>query len=380
MTSSEPGRAHVRALDGVRGLAIGLVLLYHGFTYDPFGTGIGHYIDDVRLIGWAGVDIFFVMSGFLITGILLETKDQPHYWRNFLVRRGLRIFPLYYAVLVVILVASLAVPELSRSGVGAIWVNFAYLTNFWIARYGENHVPLDSAWSLAIEEQFYLAFPAIVRRCSRRRLAQVLIGAIVAAPIFRWLTFEYGEQPQLGPYVLPYCRFDCLAIGALLRLGFDARRPIVKFLGTIAPIACAASITVLMTWPRGVTIVDVRYTVAGYTLTAIAAACLLARILLAAPESPLRRAFEWRPLVYLGKISYCVYLIHLIARVIVDRALAHVFVAGDRGIAFCTAQLAGMLALSVAGATLSYYYFERPILALKDRFAPVTRDSTAASR
>jgi peptidoglycan/LPS O-acetylase OafA/YrhL len=370
----DPGRAHVRALDGVRGLAIGLVLLYHGFTYERFGGGIGHYIDSVRLIGWVGVDVFFVMSGFLITGILLESKGQPRYWRNFLIRRGLRIFPLYYAVLILILVGTLAMPELSKSGVATIWVNFAYITNFWIARYGENHVPLDIAWSLAVEEQFYIVYPWVVRFCKPRTLAIVLVSAMIAAPVLRYLTFEYGAQPQLGPYVLPYTRMDALAVGALVRLAFDRpQRPLIAMIARWAPLLCAMALAVTLTWPRGAVVSDVRYVVVGYSVTAIAGASLLARILIAAPTSPLRRAFEWGPLVYLGKVSYCVYLIHLIARVVVAKALGHVFAPGDRGLAFCTVQLVLMVALAVAGATLSYRYFERPILALKDRWAPVAK-------
>src|SRR5262245_23017893 len=141
-------RGHVRALDGVRGVAIAAVMLYHGWNYTGHGD-VGLAIDRARSIGWAGVDLFFVLSGFLITGILLETRDDPRYWRNFLIRRGLRIFPLYYAVLLVIVVGALAARRLGIAdsegalfAIASIWINFLYVTNFAIAIVGENHVPL----------------------------------------------------------------------------------------------------------------------------------------------------------------------------------------------------------------------------------------------
>ena len=229
-----PGaRFHVRALDGVRGLAIAMVLLYHGWTFRGDGD-VGWAINQVRVIGWAGVDVFFVLSGFLITGILVESKGEPGYWRNFLIRRGLRIFPLYYAVLLLLLGAGLALGragvtggaagELVR-GLGNMWVNFLYVTNFAIASWGEDRVPLDTAWSLAIEEQFYLLYPALVLALSVRGLRRALVAMVIAAPILRVLVFRHGPQPVLGPYVLPFCRMDALAVGALVRLALDSRGP-----------------------------------------------------------------------------------------------------------------------------------------------------------
>ncbi|MBX3154697.1 MAG: acyltransferase [Deltaproteobacteria bacterium] len=366
-------RTHVRSLDGVRGLAIALVLLYHGWTFTQHsnGFGIGFALDHVRQIGWAGVDVFFVLSGFLITGILLESRDKPRYWRNFLIRRGLRIFPLYYAVLVAILIGSLVSPELRRGGIANIWVNFLYLTNFWVATVGENKVPLDSAWSLAIEEQFYLVFPAVVKLVTRRMLTYVLIGIVVAAPLLRFLTWEYGAQPVLGPYALPYCRLDALAIGALLRLAFEERAEVeLALLRRVAPVLCVAAVAFLYTSSRK----ELPFIVAGYSLTALATASLIACLLAARAGSPLRRVFEAGPLVYIGKISYGLYLFHLIVRLVVTQALARVFAKEDLGgTLYCTCQLVAMVVLTIAVAALSFRYFEQPILRLKDRWAPASR-------
>ncbi len=374
MTS--PGPVHVRALDGIRGLAISMVLLYHGWTFRG-DDDLGWAVNQVRLIGWAGVDVFFVLSGFLITGILVETKGQPRYWRSFLIRRGLRIFPLYYAVLVLLVLVGLvlarggatggAAGELVR-GLEHMWVNFLYVTNFAVATWGEDRVPLDSAWSLAIEEQFYLVYPAIVLACSRRRLAHVLVGMVIAAPILRVLAFELGPQPVLGPYVLPFCRMDALAIGALVRLAYDAPdHPALTALRRHAPALCVAAVAVLIAWSRK----DLRFVAIGYTLSAVAAAALLVRILQGGDRSLLRRAFESRTLVHIGKVSYAVYLFHLIARTVVARGLARVFSPEQfGGTAYCAAQLLGMSVLAIGAASLSYVAFERPILRLKDRWAP----------
>lgn len=373
-----PGPVHIRGLDGIRGLAISLVLLYHGWTFRGSGD-VGAAIDTVRAIGWAGVDVFFVMSGFLITGILVETKGQPRYWRNFLIRRGLRIFPLYYAVLVLLVAAVLvlaragatsgAAGELVR-GLDNIWVNFLYLTNFAVATWGEDRVPLDTAWSLAIEEQFYLVYPAIVLLCSRRGLVRALIGMVLAAPVLRVLVFELGPQPVLGPYVLPFCRMDALAIGGLARLAYGGGGPEPALLVALrrhALVLGIAAVAVLLAWSRK----DIRFVAIGYTLSAVASAALLVRLLASPEDSPLRRVMESRVLVHIGKISYAVYLFHLIARTVVARGLERVFSRPELGgTAYCAAQLLGMSLLSIAAATASYYLFERPILRLKDRWAP----------
>src|SRR5689334_21608385 len=126
-----------------------------------------------------------------------------------------------------------------------MWVNFLYLTNFAIAKWGEDRVPLDTAWSLAIEEQFYLIYPAIVLALSGRALARALVAMVIAAPILRVLVFYEGPQPVLGPYVLPFCRMDTLAIGALVRLAYGApARPhlVLAALRRWAPALCAAAI------------------------------------------------------------------------------------------------------------------------------------------
>ena len=370
---SENVRGHVRALDGVRGVAIAAVILYHGWNYTGDGS-VGLAIDQARSIGWAGVDLFFVLSGFLITGILLETRSEQRYWSNFLIRRGVRIFPLYYAVLLLLVIGAIVAKRLGGDSDPAmfaitnIWINFLYLTNFAIAKFGENHVPLDISWSLAVEEQFYLAYPWLVRRVRPRTLVVVLCSVVAIAPVLRGLTWAYGAQPTLGPYVLPYCRLDALAVGALIRVMLELKwNRVTTVIARFAPVACAVGLVVLYSWTRK----DLRFVVIGYTTTCIAGASLIAWLVTAPPASWIVRAFENPVLVYLGKISYGLYLFHLLARFAGTYALT--IVSGKKQFAeawFCAAQLITMTVLAIAIAALSYRYIERPILAYKDRFAP----------
>jgi peptidoglycan/LPS O-acetylase OafA/YrhL len=365
---------HVHALDGVRGLAIALVLLYHGWMFKlvPDADALGTAIDSVRQVGWAGVDVFFVLSGYLITGILCDSKDRPDFWRSFWIRRSLRVFPIYYIVLLAILVAGMVSPAFRHEGLSQIWVNFLYLTNFWVGFRGEDVVPFDSAWSLALEEQFYLVFPFLVRLCSRRALTFALIAIAVAAPVFRILTWHYGSQRVFGPYALPYCRMDALAIGALLRLAISdaTKMSIVNAASRSMPIVCTLAFCFLVVTQRK----DAQFIAVGYTLTAVAAATLIARLISSPPRAWGRRFFEGRALSYLGKISYGVYLFHLLVRVVLIKLLAKVFAPEDiNGTVYCAVLLFAMTGITLIVATVSFRLIEKPILTLKDRWAPVKR-------
>src|SRR5262245_1871381 len=158
MVSSK--HAHVQSLDGLRGIAILLVMLFHfsdnGSDLAPSSVLVDRIFHRLSGAGWIGVDLFFVLSGFLITGILFDAKGTPSYFRNFYVRRALRIFPLYYVALVLLLIMPLMVqhrpvPHLAARDAG--WY-FAYLSNVKMARAGwPSHTGLAHLWSLSVEEQ-----------------------------------------------------------------------------------------------------------------------------------------------------------------------------------------------------------------------------------
>src|SRR5262249_33425960 len=200
---------HVRAFDGLRGIAILLVLLRH-VGEDLPGRRLGGLVDAALNAGWLGVDVFFVLSGFLITGILLdargdEAQPTPGYFRRFYARRALRIFPIYYLFLVI-------------TRPSGMWWYVSYASNVLIARHGWPDGLLETGhpWSLAVEEQFYLVWPAIIAWTPRRWLAGLCVAVIGAAIAMRVLLIHQGAA--LAAYVLTPARADTLAIGATLAI------------------------------------------------------------------------------------------------------------------------------------------------------------------
>jgi peptidoglycan/LPS O-acetylase OafA/YrhL len=168
------------SLDGLRGLAIGGVLASHFLDRWPLSTGADRAFLAVVGLGWSGVDLFFVLSGLLITGILVDTLGAPRWWRSFLARRTLRIFPLYYLALAIFWVAGPAAGlidpwTLRRWG----WWYWSYLGN-WAFAAGQTIPSLTHLWSLAVEEQFYLFWPLLVWLARGRRLA--LVGRPGSSP------------------------------------------------------------------------------------------------------------------------------------------------------------------------------------------------------
>src|SRR5262245_8154482 len=193
---AELPRGHIPALDAIRGLAIVVVMLYR---FGGGGEGPASAVEHSRLIGLGshGVDLFFVLSGFLITGILFDAKGKLHYFRNFYMRRALRIFPLYYAALAVML---WLLPLVSATF--ATEVQPAVDAQGWLWLYGANVLqsvrgswclgPLNHFWSLAIEEHFYLAWPAVIFLSSRRTAMRICTGLFAFSVLGRALWLAFG--------------------------------------------------------------------------------------------------------------------------------------------------------------------------------------------
>ncbi len=214
----------VVCLDGIRGMAAFLVFFYHSTVLEPRNWPETVFTHLTFLNGLAPL-LFFVLSGFLITGILVKTRDRPRYFRNFYIRRALRTLPLYYAVAVLSLVVLPALfpnnPKVVSFGrVGADgWMYWFFLQNYGIALAGEfRHGILDVTWSLAIEEQFYFVWPLLVYVCRKRWLAAVCIGLIALGFAFRLLLVFVLNAHPITPYVLTFARLGSLATGSLLAL------------------------------------------------------------------------------------------------------------------------------------------------------------------
>ena len=214
--------SRVPELDGLRGVAVLLVLFHHFVIYSGI-TGdvvVDRVVSTLASYGWVGVDLFFVLSGFLITGILYDTKTQPGYFRNFYSRRALRIFPLYFGFFALSLLAApvLLSPDDGQKLVDMQGWYWTYMTNIEVVMAGQWPAPqhLNHFWSLAIEEQFYLIWPMAVLALSHRHLVRLAVGCMATALLLR-ITAPFGMS-ALDAYVLLPTRMDSLAAGALVAL------------------------------------------------------------------------------------------------------------------------------------------------------------------
>jgi len=367
-------------LDGIRGLAILAVLWHHIIIYsgmDP-QVRLDHHLWRTALFGWVGVDLFFVLSGFLITGILYDSRSSGRYFINFFGRRAVRILPLYYGVLAIAFlvipafVTPQSVAELTRD---EPWY-WLYLINFKIAFDGwPKWGHLGHFWSLAIEEQFYLIWPFIVRALSRRRLLVVCFMCFIAALSLRIVLPKF--VPPLAVYVLMPTRMDALAAGAALALIARGERGLNSLgrwpaVGLFAFICTAACVYV---WKRKFSELDPLVRTVGYSVLAVGFAALIAVGLNARPGSPIRRVLSSAPLIVLGQYSYALYIFHHpIIWFLKDRGFRATLAA-----TFFGSQLPGLvlfgsvaLGLSFACALLSWRFIEAPMLRLKRFLGPGT--------
>jgi peptidoglycan/LPS O-acetylase OafA/YrhL len=353
-----------RPLDGLRGVAILLVLLFHCFTAT---IAPWRYVVD---LGWCGVDLFFVISGFLITGILLDTRGSTHFFRNFYVRRTLRIFPLYYAVLIVFF-AGVAITRVHWGGYlqeHAAWF-FLYMQNLLMVRDGMPAPAgmLNHTWSLAVEEQFYLVWPWLVAWVPRKGILWVALFGVVVSVALRNI---HPEQPF--SYVFPLARMDGLLLGAIVALLIRSRpHALLRWAPPVALVSSVGAVVVLFS--AGGTHLKlepiIRY---GYLLLDVFFAALLP-LLYATGNGPglFQRVLSWRGFVFFGKYSYGIYLLHGIVQEPVMKAM-------HKGFVSVGVDVPGALvsAMFIAGTCLvcvaSYHLFERRFLLLKDRLAPAS--------
>lgn len=377
-TEFHPARRHVPALDGVRGLAILAVMAFHFTLRMPdvtFGDRLTHRVLGA---GWAGVDLFFVLSGLLITTVLLDAKGAPHYYRTFYGRRALRIFPLYYGFLAAYFL--LVVRQGTTGNDHYLWHEqgwwWSYLDNWWLAfvRRTEppNYLWTGPFWSLAVEEQFYLVWPTLVLLFTRRRLA-VLCGAIIiGAPLFRlWLQAHHAAP--IASYALTPARLDSLAVGALLAIVLaDHRLAHVGSRIFIGLGVMAAAITVAVFYAHGLWTYGGWEEGPGYTIIAIAWGGLVAAGATAARGTIAARVLGARWLRALGKYSYAMYVFHV-------PIWAHVrplVFPGNRVPAVFGSHILPSLALGLlcglltfAAAFASWHLYEKQFLKLKRYFA-----------
>lgn len=361
-------------LDGLRGVAVIAVVVYHcRLVAEPDSTWQALYFQ-IADMGWIGVDLFFVLSGFLITGILLRTKDDKHYFRQFYVRRALRVLPLYYLSIILIPVA-FYLCDASTS------IEFASLP-YWV--HLQNWLPmldiplerrLGHFWSLGVEEQYYLIWPALILFAARwnyvHRMCLALLGATFAIRAVLAISGSY-----VAAYSATISRLDGLVVGGLLayllyRDGTLATRR--RAAGWTLSL-CGGFILLVAILGRGFNGLEPMVVLLGLLPVALCLGSVLVLALTARPDGGLRLFLKNGALRFVGKISFGVYVFHWPLVVL----LLGIWPKGGTGfwldqISFLGVVLSGSLAV----AWFSYRFFEKPILDLKDRLAPlrpVTRD------
>jgi len=365
---------HVPALDGIRGMAAILVMVFHLARQEIAGTGPAA-IGAVAQFGWAGVDLFFVLSGFLISGILLDSRDRPRFFRTFYRRRALRIFPLYFAFLALYIYVIVPVLPGAESDIvqRQKWL-WTYLSNFDVARFGwyagvGSHA--NNLWSLAIEEQFYLVFPLAVFFLPRRAIWVAAGSCVVGALVVRLYLAQAGYG-TLVSYVLTFTRVDALGLGILVALMARQRQMLRQFVPTArAAIVAAILACGVVTFRNGRFSFDDWSTVLiAQPLLAFGFAGVLLLTVTDGGSERLRRLFESRILRFFGLYSYGLYMWHpLMGRVVRLAGLqqAKVEAALHSSTAAVLLVVTAKFLLAIAAALLSYYVIERPFLRLKDR-------------
>lgn len=356
-------------LDSLRGAAVLMVLFFHGFY---FAAGAARFQGLFRLflfstdVGWMGVNLFFVLSGFLITGILLDSRERPDYYRKFYRRRALRILPAYYGILLLVLVVSEMKLTDRRMSLEFFGLSLIYLANltplFGIA------IQYAVLWSLAVEEHFYLIWPAIVRNVSGRGL-RCICGSAMAGSIGLRLLYFRQHHNCSAPYT--WLMLDGLAWGALLaswaRGKFSKRRSMLRL-----ALACAGGSVIAV-----VALIPARITSSSSFVGGVFAVplinCFFAGVLAFALVlgTSSRKAILGPPaLKFFSEISYGLYLVHMLAFDVVDRILRvwGLQVSWTSGTGtLIVARFIAAASFSVVLAYMSRWYFEEPFLRFKNK-------------
>ena len=365
-------KARVPELDGIRGLAILLVIYLH-YVVNSITDWSNPWLRLLARTGihtWSGVDLFFVLSGFLIGGILLDARGAQNYFRTFYVRRFFRILPIYVLICGTYFTLRTVFPTIKAHYVPPLpwYIYAAFLQNFWIARHSWSPF-LGHSWSLAVEEQFYLTLPAIIWFTPRRFLWKVIVALAVASVAVRCIGYvHYYPAWRSAAYVLAFCRADALLLGVLAALAVRNQRALAILTGRkwlLRSVASAGSAFVAATVLRQWNMTSNVMCTVGYTANAVLYVSVLL-IAVTSPASILARLFRLRVLRWLGTIAYCLYLVHLDAQEIVYRLVgyAHPRLIAAYDIFPFTLALAASLLLS----HLSWKYFESAMVGVGHRF------------
>ena len=383
-----PVRKHERIgeLDGLRFVAIGAVLCAHYFMgFMP--------LREWTALGWMGVDLFFVISGFLITGILATMRETRHAFRTFYGRRTLRILPAYYLVLLILFSISLPTegfgvfrdqwPTLIMGSAVQkmpVWIAY-HKVLFHFRNFNCSPAPIQAGpytrfstgigvfWSLSVEELFYLVWAPVMLKCSQRVIGICAIAPLLLCPLIRLLTFNCDQSY----YSTFFCRLDSLMAGGCLAIAFAAvkrgaltEQALQRSLLLILLISFSA-LSVLLCLGGAFRGVDIKtvlsFAVIGYTLLGLCFASIVGLCVLH-QGSPWLRPLRWRSVMYVGTISYMLYLIHMPVFYSTYLVAKQIHQLGSALVPLTAAIAAGA---TIALSGLSWTYFESKLLRLKDQ-------------
>ncbi len=358
----------IPALDGLRAIASLMVVFYHFGPHIVRNGGPFSFLHWLPETVWQGVDLFFVLSGFLIASILFEVRESPHYFKTFYARRAFRLLPLYYLVLLGYVAAVGILGERTRE-LGRLFENplglatfFFYAQNFAMTAAGSfGPTWLAGTWSLAVEEQFYFTLPLMIRRFTTRTMWRMVFAGFLGALFLRGAINKFKFLPVIGAYVLLPARLDSLAAGVfvamLVRYRYDliARRARLIRRGTIV------AAVVWMIWECVPNPQSIRLHFIAYSAWATIFAGLLLSVLVS-PDTRLSRFLSVPWMRELGNMAYSTYMLHGIALCIVFRIW--------RG---CDPQLDSLadlpplgvaLILALLASWVSWRFFERKMLVI----------------
>jgi peptidoglycan/LPS O-acetylase OafA/YrhL len=370
---------YVPQLDALRALAI-LAVIFHDVDTYSLENPVGFFVKLVNFTantGWVGVQLFFVLSGFLITGILVDGRGDPHQLRNFYMRRVLRIFPVYYTFLLIVFVL------LPILGMMPKWLEGSYAHQFWYWSYLINwaepflgpDVKLGHIWSLAVEEQFYILWPFLVIAVKRRTLVYVCLGLILSAIVTRALLVHHDPVfATKAAYTFSIARWDSLALGALLALAVrDSswyERLRVWTPRIALPVACAMLVQITL-------VRDFKPVTGTLGFLNQTTAALLFGALIFASFAPgvsgtrmLQRGLSNPALRQLGKYSYAMYIVHIPIMYIwfSTLGLLPVKLQAWQQASTIAYNFLGICLLCTAVAFVSWHALEQPFLNLKRYF------------
>lgn len=348
----------------MRGIAILLVVFYHNFGFVKY-----------FFFGWLGVDLFFVLSGFLITDILLKTVNGPGYFKNFYIKRVLRIFPLYYLSLIIFL---LILPRVSSFPLDMSfyvehqWWFWTYLQNWFLIFYdvGNTTTAIQHYWSLAVEEQFYIAWPLVIFLIRKPKLLLAIAGflliVVICARVYMW-SIQIKDLNYFGLYT--YTRIDGICIGSMLAILQFMRSSFINryFTGLILLLAAMNFVFYFINKEYNFTFPY--FAIVGYTTFAMLFAIIVHEVI-QGKNRFLNLILNIKPLRFFGKISYGLYIFHwpiyLILYGWVDEKIRSAVKISENNLEIIVSILLTMIGILIS--TVSFYTFERYFLKKKKAF------------